>query len=679
MRLSNPLLDDWTGPFQAPPFDRIQTKHFLPALDVAIEAHCAELEAIATDPAPADFANTLSAIERSGTPLSHVRRVFWAISSAQADADIRAIEPEVSARLTRHAVATGHDRRLFERVATVWRNRELLNPEQRRLTENSYRGFVSGGALLDVPAKERFAAIEERLGELSVRFGQNVLAATAAWSLHLEERDCAGLPDTLKAATARRAEAAGVPGYLFTLDRGEVEDFLSFSDRRDLREKVWRAFIGRCDGGTHDNWPIMAEIVALRQERAHLLGHATFAEEKLEDSMARTPEAAMALLQRIWTPARLSALDEQVELQRRAGEMPIAAWDWRYYGEQVRRERYALDGASVKQHLTLDNVRAAAFGCAERLFGLVFSERTDIPGWHPDVRSWAVSDADGDVGLLFTDYFARPEKHGGAWMGSLRVQERLDGRVLPIVYTVANYARLEEDTRLSIDEARTLFHEFGHALHALLSDVTYPSLSGTAVPRDFVEFPSKFMEHWIVSPEVLASFGVPAPLIEAIGYADNFGQGFATVELAGASIIDLAIHSCTGNAPDVRAVEAEALAQIGMPEAIGIRHRLPHFTHIFDGGYAAAYYSYLWSEMLDADAFATFIRSGDIFDPALATSFRREILAPGDSREAGESFVAFQGRPPSEDALLKARGLLQFVEATTPCLPDPAGNENSKS
>jgi peptidyl-dipeptidase Dcp len=661
MRSPNPLLDEWTGPFQAPPFDRIRAEHVLPALDVAIGAHRAEIEAIATDPAPANFANTLAAIERSGTVLSRVRRVFWTIASAQADDAIRAIEPEVSARLTRHAVGIGHDRRLFERVAAVWQDRWRLGTEQRRLTENSYRGFVAGGALLDAAAKARFAAIEERLGELSVRFGQNVLAATAAWTLRLDETDCAGLPATLKAAAARRADAAGLAGYLFTLDRGDVEDFLSFADRRDLRETVWRAFTGRCDGGEHDNWPIIAEIVALRQERAHLLGHASFAEEKLEDSMARTPEAAMALLERIWTPARLSALEEQAELQRRAGETPIAAWDWRYHAEQVRRDRYALDGAAVKQHLTLDKVRAAAFACAGQLYGLRFAERADIPGWHPDVRAWAVSDAAGDVGLLFSDYIARPEKHGGAWMGSLRVQERIDGRVLPIVYTIANYAKLEDGTRLSIDEARTLFHEFGHALHALLSDVTYPSLSGTAVPRDFVEFPSKFMEHWIVAPEVLADFGVPAALIAAIGHADSFGQGFATVELAGASIVDLAIHSRPEPAPDVRAIEAETLARIGMPEAIGIRHRLPHFTHIFDGGYAGAYYSYLWSEVLDADAFAAFTRSGNMFDPALAERFRREILAPGDSRDATESFVAFRGRPPSEDALLAARDLVRFA------------------
>ncbi len=670
MRSSNPLLDEWSGPFEAPPFDRIRPEHFLPALDVAIEAHRAEIKAIATDLAPADFANTLAAIERSGVALSRARRVFWTVSSAQADADIRAIEPEVSARLTRHAVAIGHDRRLFERVAAVWRDRGQLTIEQRRLTENSYRGFVSGGALLDAGAKARFAAIEERLGELSVRFGQNVLVATAAWTLLLDDGDCAGLPDTLKAAAARRAEAAGATGYLFTLDRGDVEDFLSFAERRDRREQVWRAFTGRCDSGEHDNWPIIAEIVALRQERAHMLGHVSFAEEKLEDSMARTPDAARGLLERIWAPARLSALEEQAELQRRAGATPLAAWDWRYYSEQVRRERYALDGAAVKQQLTLDNVRSAAFTCAGRLYGLTFTERTDIPGWHPDVRAWAVSDPDGDVGLLFTDYIARPEKHGGAWMGSLRVQERLDRRVLPIVYTVANYAKLEDGTRLSIDEARTLFHEFGHALHALLSEVTYPSLSGTAVPRDFVEFPSKFMEHWIVAPDVLASFGVPATLIEAIGHADSFGQGFATVELAGASIVDLAIHSQTDAAPDVRAIQDKTLARIGMLDAIGVRHRLPHFTHIFDGGYAGAYYSYLWSEMLDADAFAAFTRSGDMFDPTLAERFRREILAPGDSRDASDSFIAFRGRPPSETPLLEARRLNRSVKAArNPVVP----------
>ena len=656
----NPLLEDWTGPYRAPPFDRIRAEHFLPALDIALDAHRVEIEAIATDPAPADFVNTLVSIERSGGLLAKVRRVFWTLSSAQADEDLRAIEPEMSARLTRHGTAIGHDRRLFDRVAAVWRGRTTLGEEPLRLVENSYRGFVSGGALLDPAAKARFAAIDERLGELSVRFGHNVLAAGTDWSMLLDEADCAGLPDSVRASAARRAEQAGQQGWLFTLDRGQVEDLLGFATDRGVREKVWRAFTGRCDGGPHDNWPILTEIIALRQERAHLLGHASYAEEKLEDSMARTPEAAMGLLDRVWAPALKRAADEQAELQALA-DAPIEAWDWRFYAEQVRRDRHALDGAAVKQHLTLDAVRSAAFDCAGRLYGLHFEERTDISGWHADVHAWAVSGTEGQpVGLLYTDYIARPEKHGGAWMGSLRVQERLDDRVLPIVYTVANFAKAPppEQTRLSIDEARTLFHEFGHALHALLSDVTYPSLSGTSVARDFVEFPSKFMEHWIVSAEVLEGFGVPVPLIAAIGQADAFGQGFATVELAGSSIVDLAIHMTTGPALDVRAIEAATLAKIGMPATIGMRHRLPHFTHVFDGGYAAAYYSYLWSEVLDADAFAAFTEAGDMFAGDLAGRFRREILERGDTRDAMADFVAFRGREPDERHLLLERGLL---------------------
>jgi peptidyl-dipeptidase Dcp len=658
---SNPLLEDWTGPFQAPPFDRIRAEHILPALDIGMAEQRAEIDAIAADPAPADFANTLAAIERSGATLGKVRRLFWALSSAQSDEAIRAIEPEVSARLTRHGTAIDHDPRLFARVAAVWRNRAALDEEQRRLTENSYRGFVAGGALLEAEAKTRFAAIDIRLGELSVAFGQNVLAAGAEWSLVLDEADTDGLPDSIRAAAARRGDQRGHAGrLLFTLDRGDVEDFLSFATRRDLREQVWRAFVSRCDGGAHDNWPILAEIVALRQERAHLLGFATYAEQKLDDSMARTPAAAHALMDRVWAPARTRALAEQAELEALAGA-PIEAWDWRFYAEQIRRTRYALDGAAVKQHLTLDDVRASAFACAGRLYGLTFTERTDIPGYHPDVRAWAVGDRTGaPVGLLYTDYIARPEKHGGAWMGSLRVQERLDGAVLPIVYTVANFSKAPPpgQTRLSLDEARTLFHEFGHALHALLSNVTYPSLSGTAVARDFVEFPSKFMEHWIVSPEVLAGFGVPPALIEAIGKADDFGQGFATVELLGSSIVDLDIHDTPDAAPDVHAIEAATLARIAMPPAIGMRHRLPHFTHIFDGGYAAAYYSYLWSEVLDADAFAAFEEAGNVFDAPLADRFRSAILARGDTRDPAESFRAFRGRAPDEAYLLKARNLV---------------------
>jgi peptidyl-dipeptidase Dcp len=654
--MNNPLLEPWDTPFGAPPFDHILPEHFEPAFDVALADHEAEIEAIASLSSPPTFDNSVGAIERSGALLARVRRVFWALSSAHAVPAIREIEADIAARLTRHASRLDHDPRLFARVAAVWQGRAALSPEQRRLVENSYRGFLAGGALLDEQAKARFAQIDIRLGELSVRFGHNVLAANAGWWLTLSEQDCAGLPEAVMAAAARRAEHAASDGYRFTLDRGDVEDFLAFAERRDLREQIWRAFIGRCDGGKHDNWPIIEEIVALRSERARLLGFATYAEAKLEDSMASTPSAAKALLERLWQPARERALAEKAELDAAAG-FPIEGWDWRFYAERQRRERFALDGGAVKAHLTLDKVRAAAFECASRLYGLRFVERNDCPGWHPDVRAWAVSDADEDVGLLFTDYIARPEKHGGAWMGALRVQETMDGAVLPIVYTVANFSKLDAGTCLSLDEARTLFHEFGHALHALLSEVTYPSLAGTSVPRDFVEFPSKFMEHWIVAPDVLKSFDMPEMLIEAIQSSEQIGQGFSTVELTGASIVDLAIHDRVQSSSDVRRAEREILDRLRMPAAIGIRHRLPHFTHIFDGGYAAAYYSYLWSEVLDADAFAAFETAG-IFDRETAARFRREVLARGDTRPPEESFVAFRGRTPDGRYLLKSRGLV---------------------
>ncbi len=649
-------------PLGAPRFDRIAPEQFLPAFRRATDAHSREVEAIAGSAAPADFANTIAALERAGEPLGRVRRIFWTLASARSDDAIRAIEPEVSTLLSRHATAIGHDPRLFAKVDAVWQRRDGLGEEEVRLVDTVRRGFVAGGAALDGPAKTRFAAIDERLTMLSVRFGQNVLAATAGWSLVLGEDDLDGLPRGVRDSAARRA---GEPGrFRFTLDRGDVEDFLAYSTRRTLREQVWRAFTTRCDGGPHDNRPLIAETLALRHELACLLGYPCYAAYKLEDSMARSPEAAMALMMRVWAPARAKALEEAAELQAmidaEGGGFALAAWDWRFYAERIRRERYALDGAAVKRHLTLGKVVDAAFATASGLYGLRFTARLDLPGYHPDVRAWAVDGADGRaVGLLYTDYIARPEKHGGAWMGALRVQETLDGEVRPIVYCVANYAAgaTPAATGLSLDEARTLFHEFGHALHALLSHVTYPSLAGTAVARDFVEFPSKFMEHWIVAPQVLRGFGVPEALISAIGRADTYGAGFSTVELAAASIVDLAIHMSGDAAPDAFRIAAETLARIGMPAQIGMRHRLPHFTHVFDGGYAAAYYSYLWSEVLDADAFAAFEEAGDIFDAGLAARFRDEVLARGDSRDPMTSFIAFRGRAPDEGALLRSRGL----------------------
>lgn len=659
------LLDESDLPFGAPRFDEITPDLFLPAFRTGIAEVRAELAAIVANPAPADFDNTILAIERGGARLARVRRIFWTIASAQADGAIHAIEGEVSAILAAHGTAIAHDAALFGRVRSVWekRNDIGLDGPSLRLLDSSYRGFVENGALLDTAVKARFAAITADLSDLSTRFGQNVMAATADWAMLLDENELDGLPETSRASAARRAEARGDVGkYLFTLDRGDAEAVLTFSARRPLRERMWRAFTTRCDGGPHDNRAVVDRMLALRHERAALLGYANHADYALTDSMAKTPDAAEALILRLWTPALSQVAHEQAELQLLADKdgIAIAAWDWRFYAERVRRDRYALDGGEVKRHLTLDRVRNAAFDCASRLYNLTFASRDDLPGWHPDVRAWAVCGQDDrPIGLLYTDYLARAEKHGGAWMGSLRVQERLDGAVLPIAYLVANFAKAPpgSDTGLSLDEAATLFHEFGHALHALLSNVTYPSQAGTAVARDFVEFPSKFMEHWIAAPETLATLGLPPDLIDAIGHADEFGQGFATIELLASSLLDLAVHRSGDARPDSRSIVDATLASIDMPKVIAPRHGLTHFTHIFDGGYAGAYYSYIWSEVLDADAFSAFTESGDLFDPALATRFRREVLAVGNMRDPAESFIAFRGREPDQRPLLRQRAL----------------------
>jgi peptidyl-dipeptidase Dcp len=664
--VGNVLMFDWPEPLGAPPFDRIHPDQFLPALATAIAESERELAAIGGDPAPADFDNSLAALERSGAALARVRRLFWSLSSAQADDAIRAIEAPVSALLTEHGTRVSQDPALFARVAAVHAVRAGLSPEQRRLVESSYDGFVAGGAALDPDGKARLAAIDQRLGLLSVRFGQNVMAATNAWQMLLGESDLDGLPEAVIEAAAARAERAGHKGrYLFTLDRTDYEAFLTFSTRRDLREMVWRAFTARCDGGPHDNMTAIAEILALRDERARLLGYGDYPTYKLHDSMAATPEAAEALLLRVWEPAKRRAAEEAAELQALidadGADFILAAWDWRHYAERIRRERYALDGVALRGHLRLDAVRAAAFAAAGRLYGLGFRRRADLPVYHEDVAAWEIVDADGaTVGLLYTDYLSRPEKHGGAWMGSLRVQERLDGVVRPIVYAVASFAGAPDpaETRLSLDEARTLFHEFGHVLHGLLSNVVYPSQSGTSVARDFVEFPSKFMEHWILDPAALGGMGVPADLIAAIGRAEIYGQGYATVEFTASALIDLALHRNPVEAADPAGFVTAELDRLGVPEAIGMRHRIAYFTHVFDGGYAAAYYSYLWSEVLEADAYDAFVEAGDIFDPVIARRFRDEILAQGNRRDPMESFVAFRGRPPVELPLLKARGLV---------------------
>lgn len=665
--LNDPLLDESPLPFGAPQFDRITTDQFIPAFKIAIVEAAAEVAAIAHNPEPATFANTIEALERCGERLSRVRRIFWTLSSAQSDAEMRAAEPEVSAMLTRHGTSVLHDEALFARIQAVWTEREFcgLDEAQLRLVDHSYQGYVNGGAALNAADKERFAIIAERLSVLSTTFGHNVLAEAADWEMLLGEGDLDGLPDGMRNSAKARAQAKGYQqGWLFTLDRGDMEGLLTFSTHRDLRERMWRAFTSRCDGGAHDNRAVVDETLALRYELAAMLGYSTYADYALSDSMAKTPEAVEGLLERVWCPAIREAASERAALQELADmddeAHTVEAWDWRFYAERIRRERFALDGAEIKKYLMLGAVVDAVFSCAEQLYGLAFRRRPELPTWHPDVKAWGVFENGAEIGLLYTDYFARPEKHGGAWMGSLRSQEWLDGPVLPIAYLVANFATPPTgfDVGLSIDEARTLFHEFGHALHALLSNVNYPSQAGTAVARDFVELPSKFMEHWIVAPQTLRDMAVPESLIAAIGHANDFGQGFATVELTSSALIDLALHRSLANAPDSATIEKATLARIGMPDAIAPRQGVTHFTHVFDGGYASSYYSYLWSEVLDADAFAAFTNAGNIFDRELATRFRREILARGNTRDPMASFVAFRGREPDEQALLRERRLI---------------------
>ncbi|MDX3910242.1 MAG: M3 family metallopeptidase [Sphingobium sp.] len=662
----NPLLRPWNGPLGPPPFAELRPEDFLPALKAAIALHEGEIAHIRDNPEPPDFANTIEALERSGEALARVRRLFWTVSSAQATDAIRAIEGDMSSLMSAHGTAISHDATLFNRIAAVHEARHDLNltGPQLRLIETSHAGFLRGGAALEGEAKTRFAYIDARLAQLSIQFGQNVLAATADWTLDLGPEDLDGLPEAMRAS----AKVPGTPDrYSFSLGRGDFEAFLTFSARRDLRERLWRAFTSRCDGGPHDNWPVIAETLSLRHERARLLGYSDYGAYALEDSMARTPAAAKALLDQLWEPAKKRAHEEAAELQaliQEDGEtFTLAPWDWRFYAERVRRDRYAMDGSAIRSHLRLDDVLSAAFATTSRLYDLTFTRREDIAGYHPDVWAWEVATGSGSpVGLLYTDYLARPEKHGGAWMGSLRVQEKLDGDTRPIVYLVANFPPAPPPdlgaTRLSVDEARTLFHEFGHALHGLLSDVLYPSQSGTSVARDFVEFPSKFMENWIISREVLSGMGVPDTLIAALRKAEEYGQGFAGVELVSCSLLDLALHQGEDAASDPKAFRDAELARLEMPEAIGLRHDLPYFTHIFDGGYASAYYSYLWSEVLDADAFEAFIEAGDIFDADLATRFRQEILSQGDQRDPMVSYAAFRGRAPNTAALLRARHLI---------------------
>jgi peptidyl-dipeptidase Dcp len=674
--LPNPLLTEWTGAFGLPPFGALTPEHFRPAFDAALLRHRAEIDAIAANPEPPTFANTIEALETSGRDLDKVANVFFVKAGADTGDAIEAIERDVSPLLARHSNALYLDRKLYARIADLYARRDALglNPEQARLLDRIHSRFVRAGGALDKPAQDGLAAINERLASLGTQFGQNVLADEKAWALILEEGDLAGLPDFARAAASAAAADRDHPGkYAITLSRSSCEGFLQFSARRDLREKVFDAWIRRGEnGGTTDNRALIAEMVKLRGERAKLLGFESFADYRLEDTMAKTPERARELLNEVWGRARAKAGIERDALQEmiaaEGGNFALAPWDWRYYSEQLRKARYDLDESQIKPYFQLDKMIEAAFETATRLFGVTFKP-VAVPLYHPDARAWEVSDASGrHVGLFIGDYFARGSKHSGAWMTSLRDQQKLMGNTRPIILNVCNFSKPApgEPALLSFDDARTLFHEFGHGLHGLLSNVTYPTLSGTAVARDFVELPSQLFEHWLEVPAILKKYarhaktGEPMPkaLLDKVLATRTFNQGFGTIEYTSCALVDLDIHAQRTGDLDVTQFEKDRLAAIGMPAEIVMRHRLPHFQHLFSGdGYAAGYYSYMWSEVLDADAFEAFEETGDAFDPATAKRLHDYIYAAGNLRDPAEAYTAFRGKLPSVDALLKKRGL----------------------
>ena len=671
---TNPFFESWNTPFATPPFAQIRPEHFRPAYDRAFAEHAREIVAIAEKAAAPSFENTIAALEKSGRMLARIDLVFSNLAASDTNDALQAIERDMAPLHARHWNAIFLNAALFRRIDALFARREMLglDAESLRVLERYHLDFVRAGARLDGEDRKRYARIGERLAELGTAFGQNVLADEQAFVLPLQEADLDGLPDFAREAAAGLAKVHGADApYAITTSRSSAETFLQFADRRDLREKVFKALIARGDyGNAHDNKKLIAEIVKLRAERARLLGYSNFADYRLADSMAETPDNARILLAQVWTAARSRALEERDALQavviEEGSNFTLAAWDWRYYAEKLRKERYDFDEAEIIPYLQLDKMIEAAFNTAHRLFGLDFKARKDVPVYHPDVRVWEVTRKGEHVGLFFGDYFARPSKRGGAWMSSFRDQENVDGRITPIIVNTCNFPKTSP-ALLNFDEAKTLFHEFGHALHGLLSNVRFPRLAGTNVARDFVELPSQIFEHWLEEPAVLEKFAIhvetgkpmPKALLEKLNSARNFNQGVATVEFLGSAFADLDFHALENPGEvDVSAFEKQSMARIGMPDEIAMRHRPTHFLHIFDGdGYSAGYYSYMWAEVLDADGFRAFKDAKNPFDPETAKRLHDYIYSAGGTRDYAEAYRLFRGRDPQIDALLEDRGL----------------------
>ena len=675
----NPLLREWNTPWGTPPFADLRVEHFEPAIMAGMEQHSREIVAIAGDPAVPTFANTIEALDGAGEMLERASAVFGALNGALTSDELQTIAKRLAPLRSRHQDEILLDELLFGRVDTIYKARAglALDRQQQRLLEETWKGFVRGGAGLSPTDKEKLKSLNQELSVLSLQFGENVLKETNRYTMILDrEQDLAGLPPAAVAAAAEAAAERGHPGkWVFTLDKPSLIPFLQYAEDRDARRRLLTAYTGVCNhGDEYDNNRILARIASLRTERARLLGYPSHAHYVLDDCMAKTPAAVYEFLQRIWPAAQGKAKQEAAEFQAmidaEGGGFDLAPWDWWYYAEKVKKARYDLDESMLRPYFELESVRRGMFDVATRLFGITFTQRTDIPVYHPDVEVFEVKEADGTtLAIWYCDYFPRASKRGGAWMNSFRKQCYEDGRrVVPQVYNVGNFTKptVDQPSLLSVDEVKTMFHEFGHALHGMLSDCRYRTLSGTSVARDFVELPSQIMENWALQPEVLNQYArhhasgesIPTELVDRLQRSSHFNQGFETTEYLAACFLDMDWHSLTDT--ETRATvsfEQESLDRIGLIDQIVVRYRSPYFRHIFGGGYAAGYYSYVWAEVLDADAFEAFQETGDIFDPATARSFRENILAAGGGEEPMVLYERFRGKRPGIEPLLRRRGL----------------------
>lgn len=678
----NPFLKEYDTPFGIPPFDQIKPAHFMPAVMQGIEENNREVDAIVNDKTAPDFENTIARLDRSGQALRKVTMVFHNLNSSNTNPEIQAIAKEMAPVLSAHYDNISLNQKLFNRISAVYKNQDKmnLNPEQRRLLTETYKDFTRGGANLDEKAKQRFREINSRLSVLTLQFGENVLKETNNYKLVVENKnDLAGLPQNLIDQAGETASKAGMQGkWVFTLHNPSVMPFLQFADNRKLREEIYRAYSNRGNQNNEfDNKEIIKEITALRLERARLLGYESHAAYVLEENMAANPANVTKLLDQLWIPAAGRAKAEAAELQslvdREGGNFKLEPWDWRYYTEKLRLEKYNLSDEELKPYFQLENVKKGIFMVANRLYGLTFQELTNVPVYHPDTKAYEVTDADGShLGILFMDFHPRESKRGGAWMSSYRKQyiDETGKNIRPVITVVCNFSKPTSTTPalLTFDETSTLFHEFGHALHGLLSNSTYYSLTGTAVPRDFVELPSQIMENWAAEPEVLKLFAthyktgevIPDSLITKLQNTKVFNQGFETTEYLAASFLDLAYHNLTdANITDINEFEKKFTDSLGLAPQITIRYKSTYFNHIFSGGYSSGYYSYIWAAILDSDAFEAFKEKG-LFDQATATSFRKNILERGGTEDPMVLYKTFRGADPDIKPLLKKRGLLEI-------------------